>query len=127
VFLICFSSKILITVPKPLQNRSSFFSFFHVFFNVFHVFQVCLHRFFKACRTLINFWVSENPSARLFRGHAYQVWRLPAGSGTLISRARLPGVKACKRAREMMDSPWISKARTKEIVKDFLSQDKENP
>ena len=45
--------------------------------------------FLLACRTLINFRVSDNPSARLFRGHAYQVWRLPAGSGTLISRARL--------------------------------------
>ena len=52
-------------------------------------------------RTLINFGYSENLSERLFRGNAYQVRRLPAGSGTLISRERLPGLEA---------AGWVRKA-----------------
>ena len=52
-----------------------------------------LHAFFFSVPNAYQYRASKYFSERLFRGNAYQVRKLPAGSGTLIPRERLPSLE----------------------------------
>ena len=49
--------------------------------------------FFFSVPNAYQYRASKYFSERLFRGNAYQVRKLPAGSGTLIPRERLPSLE----------------------------------
>ena len=55
-----------------------------------------------------QFRASKYFSERLFRGNAYQVRKLPAGSGTLIPRERLPDLEA---------AGWVRNAKLRNAKK----------